>query len=74
MALEELVRYKNEKGRYLTLSEVKADIVKILKNAQLYDYIEERNIFRDQPANPTLSTAQALRRAKEQLGHTDASV
>ena len=74
MALEELVRYMNEKGRYLILSEVKADIVKILKNAQLYDYIEERNIFRDQPANPTLSTAQALRRAKEQLGHTDASV
>lgn len=74
MALEELVRYMNEKGRYLILSEVKADIVKILKNAQIYDYIEERNIFRDQPANPTLSTAQALRRAKEQLGHTDASV
>ncbi len=74
MALEELVRYMNEKGRYLILSEVKADMARILKKAELHDYIEERNIFRDDPANPTLSTAKALRRAKEHLGHADANV
>lgn len=74
MALEELVRHMNEKGRYLILSEVKKDMVHILKHAELYDYIEERNIFRDDPTNPTLSTAKALRRAKEHLGHSEASV
>ena len=74
MALEELVRYINEKGRYLILSEAKAELVKVLKNSGLYDYIEERNIFTDDPANPTLSTAKALKRAQEQLGDSDANV
>lgn len=74
MALEELVRYVNEKGRYLILSEAKAELVKVLKNSGLYDYIEERNIFTDEPANPTLSTAKALKRAQEQLGDSNANV
>lgn len=74
MALEELLLYMNEKGRYLILSEVKADLIRVLQNAGLYDYIEERNIFTDEPGNPTLSTAKALKRAKEQLGDTTADV
>ena len=74
MALEELVRYMNEKGRYLILSEAKADLIRVLKNADLYDYIEERNIFTDDPQNPTMSTALALKRAKEHLGDTEANV
>lgn len=74
MALEELVRYMNDKGRYLILSEVKVDMVRVLKNAGLYDYIEDRNIFRDDPQNPTMSTAKALKRAKEHLGDTEATV
>ncbi|MGB0791960.1 MAG: SulP family inorganic anion transporter [Opitutales bacterium] len=74
MALEELVRYMNEMGRYLILSEAKVDLIRVLKNAGLYDYIEARNIFTDDPQNPTLSTALALRRAKEHLGDADANV
>ncbi|MGB0257266.1 MAG: sodium-independent anion transporter, partial [Coraliomargarita sp.] len=74
MALEELVRYMNEKGRYLILSEVKSDMVQVLQNGGLYDYIEERNIFRDDPQNPTMSTAKALKRAKEHLGDAVANV
>lgn len=74
MALEELVRHMNEKGRYLILSEVKTDLVRVLKNAGLYDYIEERNIYRDYPQNPTMSTARALKRAKEHLGDSEANV
>ncbi len=74
MALEELMRYMEEKGRYLILSEVKADLIRVLKNSGLYDTIEERNIFTDEPSNPTLSTAKALKRAKEHLGDTDANV
>lgn len=74
MALEELLRYMVEKGRYLIMSEVKADTMRVLKNSGLYEYIEERNIFTDEPNNPTLSTARALKRAKEHLGDTVANV
>lgn len=74
MSLEELVRHMNEKGRYLILSEVKTNMQKVLKNSGLYDYIEARNIFHDEPHNPTLSTAKALKRAKEHLGDSEANV
>ncbi|MFU8847167.1 MAG: SulP family inorganic anion transporter [Opitutales bacterium] len=74
MALEELVHYMNKLGRYLILSEAKADLIRVLKNSGLYDYIEERNIFGDDPGNPTMSTAKALRRAKEHLGAEEANV
>lgn len=74
MALEELVLYMNELGRHLILSEAKADLIRVLQNSGLYDRIEERNIFCDDPGNPTMSTARALRRAKEHLGDSDANV
>ncbi len=74
MALEELMLYMEEKGRYLILSEVKADMTRVLKNSGIYDEIEARNIFSDEPSNPTMSTARALKRAKERLGNTLADV
>lgn len=74
MALEELVRYINEKGRYLILSEVRSDMLKVLKNSDLYSYIEARNIFHFEAGNPTLSTAKALKRAKQHLGDCEAKV
>lgn len=74
MALDELLSYINEKGRYLILSEVKADILRVLKKSGLFDKIEARNIFTDEPSNPTLSTAKALKRAKEHLGDSEVSV
>lgn len=74
MALEELMLYMSEQGRYLILSEVKADMSRVLMNSGLYDEIEARNIFVDEPGNPTLSTAKALKRAKEHLGDTQADV
>lgn len=74
MALEELLRYMSEKKRYLILSEVKRDIIRILQRADLYDYVEARNIFAYDSSNPTLSTARALKRAKEHLGDIEANV
>ncbi|MEM8866712.1 MAG: SulP family inorganic anion transporter [Verrucomicrobiota bacterium] len=74
MALEELMRYINERGRYLIVSEAKPDLIRVLKNSGLYDYIEDRNIFEYEPSNPTLSTAKALKRAKEHLGNDLANV
>jgi sulfate permease, SulP family len=74
MALEELMHYMAEKGRYLILSEVRSDLIRVLQNSGLYDIIEARNIFGYEPSNPTLSTAKALKRAKEHLGDTNANV
>jgi SulP family sulfate permease len=74
MALEELLLYMAEKKRYLILSEVKTDLIRVLKNSGIYDTIEARNIFTDEPSNPTLSTAKALKRAKTHLGNTVANV
>lgn len=74
MALDELLRYINEKGRYLILSEVKADMFRVLNKSGLTEKIEPRNIFSDEPSNPTLSTAKALKRAKEHLGDSEANV
>ena len=52
MALDELVHHMNEKGRYLILSEAKEDLIRVLKNSGLStEYIEERNIFTDDPCN-----------------------
>ncbi len=74
MALQELLAYMQEHGRYLILSEVKDDVARVLRNSGLHEAIEERNIFSDDPQNPTLSTARALKRAKEHLGDTEANV
>ena len=74
MALEELLLYIEENGRYLILSEVKADMIRVLKNSGLYEKVEARNIFTDEPSNPTMSTAKALKRAKDHLGDRLANV
>ena len=66
----------SEKRRYLILSEVKSDMIRVLKNSGLYENIEARNIYTDDPSNPTLSTAKALKRAQEKIGtiETDISI
>jgi len=74
MALEELLIYMGEQQRYLILSEVKSDMERVLKNSGLYEQIEARNIFTDEPSNPTMSTAKALKRAKQHLGDRPADV
>lgn len=77
MALEELIRYMNAQGRYLIISEARKDVVRVIKDSGLLDLLERRNLIPDVVGNPTLSTAKALRRAKEQLeewGETDAKV
>ena len=74
MALDELVKHMNHLGRYLILSEVRQDLLRVLNNSGVSEYIELRNIFLDDASNPTLSTARALKRAKEHLGETDPNV
>lgn len=74
MAFEELVRYMKEKNRYLILSEARKDVLRVLKRSGVFDTLNRENIFPDQPSNPTLSTAKALKRAKQILGGEEANV
>lgn len=68
MALEELISSMNAKGRYLIVCEAKADTIEIIRRSGVVDLLEERNLIPDDPSNPTLSAARALKRAQEQLG------
>ncbi|MCH6259092.1 SulP family inorganic anion transporter [Puniceicoccaceae bacterium K14] len=74
MALEELIKYMNEHERILLMSEVRPDTMRILKNSRLIDVINPINLFADESNNPTLSTAKALKRAKEIIGDREAKV
>ncbi len=68
MALQELIKYMNEHDRILLVSEVRPDTMRIFKNSGLIDVINPTNLFADEESNPTLSTAKALKRAREILG------
>jgi SulP family sulfate permease len=74
LALEELIRYMRENDRTLLISEVRKDAVRIFRNSGLIDVIGRENIFPDNPSNPTLATAKALRRAMQLLGGKEADV
>ena len=74
LALEELVRYMKEQGRILLVSEVRKDAVRIFRNSGLIGIIGRENIFPDDPSNPTLATAKALRHAMQFMGTRDADV
>lgn len=74
MALEELIKYMNERNRILLVSEVRPDTMKILKASGIDEVITKENLFADEESNPTLSTAKALRRAKEIIGDREAKV
>lgn len=74
MAIEELVRILRLDGRDLIISGVVKDLYRVLKDAGLVDVIGKENIFPASPANPNLSTRNALRRAQAILGIKDAEV
>lgn len=65
MALEELVNFMREKKRHLLVSEAREDVLRIFRKSKIADVIGRENIFPDVATNHTLSTAHALRRAKE---------
>jgi len=65
MALEELIRYMNERDRHLLISEIREDVYHIFKASGILEIVKDENIFRDDPDNPMMSTALAAKRAKE---------
>ncbi|NDV62112.1 SulP family inorganic anion transporter [Puniceicoccales bacterium CK1056] len=74
LALEELIRYMREQDRTLLITEVRKDAIRIFKNSGLIEVIGRENIFPDNPSNPTIATAKALRRAMQLMGGKEADV
>ncbi len=74
LALGELLRYMQENNRTLLVSEARTDAMKIFHASGMIKSIGEENILPDDPANPTLATAQALKRAVAILGTKDADI
>lgn len=68
LALEELVKYMKDNQRTLLVSEARKEAIRIFRNSGLLEIIGRENIFPDNPSNPTLATAKALKRAKTLLG------
>ncbi len=68
LALEELVKFMRDKDRVLLVSEARKDVIRIFKRSGLLEVLGRENIFPDVVSNHTLSTANALRRAKALLG------
>ncbi len=67
MDLEELSLMMKKSNRILMLCEVKPAIMKSLKKSGILKRIDESLVFKYTDENPTLSTALALRKAKEYL-------
>jgi SulP family sulfate permease len=74
MALEELVRFVRTAGRELLISGASKEVYRVLKNADMVEVIGRENIFLNSPRNPNLSTRNALKRAQEVLGTTQADI
>ena len=73
-ALMELVQNMREIGRDLLVSEARKEVIRVFRNSGLIEVIGRENIFPDVTQNPTLSTARALRRAKDLVGGVSAQV
>jgi SulP family sulfate permease len=74
MALEELIRYVRSAGRDLLISGASKDVYRVLKNSGMVEVIGRKNVFLNSPKNPNLSTRNALKRAQEILGTTEADI
>ncbi len=74
LALMELVESMRRHDRHLLVSEARKPVIRVFKNSGLIEVIGRENIFADAAQNPTLSTAKALRRAKDILGGEEAEV
>lgn len=74
LALEELLRMLRADSRHLIISGVSRDVYRVLRNSGLIEVLGRENVFLASPANPNLSTRNALRRAQDILGIKNADV
>lgn len=82
MALEDLSSFMRRRGLFLLISGATKEVYKVLKRSGILEELQkganrkqgESNIFLTMPSNPNISTRDALRRAQQLLGTTEADV
>ena len=74
LALEELLDYLKEKNCHVLLCEVRKDALRILRDSGVLSRINRKNVFPHTASNPTLSTAKAIKRAKQLISGEAAKV
>ncbi len=74
MALEELIFFLRSSGRDLIISGATKEVYRVLRGSGLVEVVGRGNIFMNSPRRPNLSTRNALLRAQELLGTTEAEV
>jgi SulP family sulfate permease len=70
----ELTRFARSKGSDLIVSGVHPELEKVMRQSGLMELIGEKNFFRYSPENPTISTRDALKRAREITGVDSADI
>ena len=74
LALQELTAFLRQNGRNLLISGLSKDVYRVLKNADMVDFIGRENLFIGSAQNPNLSTRNALKRAQSLLGSSQADI
>jgi len=74
LALEELIEFMREHDRDLIISGARKSVFRICRRTGLFDLIGRKNFFMEWPQNPTLSSRNALKRAREILEGGNADI
>ncbi len=74
VAIEELHDFLAKSKRQLLISGAGREVTRVLRNSGFIEKLGEANFFREDPANPTVSTRDALKRATQVLGRRDAEI
>lgn len=74
LAIEELHQVLRGEGRHLLISGASREIFRVFRNSGLLETLGRENFFMHVPSNPTLSTRNALQRARRILGHGESDI
>jgi len=74
LAIEELLNALRQNGCHLLVSGARREAYRVFRNSSLLDKLGRDNFFMENPSNPTYSTRNALKRAQEILGQSEADV
>jgi SulP family sulfate permease len=74
LAIGELLRVLRARDRHLIVSGARPEVFRVFRNSGLLFELGRENFFPEVPRNPTISTRNALKRAKELLGGRSADI
>ncbi len=74
LAIEELLNVLRADDRHLLVSGARKEVYRVFRNSGLLAKLGRDNFFMEKPSNPTVSTRNALRRAQEILGQSEADI